>query len=89
MNLYTDSSPGRAVPRQGYADFIKAAWILTDIITRYLELDFLETSMGYSVDLLVEVGASSYLENRGAGANSGQPPVSAIRRDHPKYAAQT
>jgi hypothetical protein len=56
MDLYTGLPSERKITWQGYANLIKAAWILIDIITRHPQLDFLETSTAYGVELLVEVG---------------------------------
>ncbi|KAH0607884.1 uncharacterized protein H6S33_001936 [Morchella sextelata] len=54
MDLYTGLPSERKITWQGYANLIKAAWILIDIITRHPQLDFLETSTAYGVELLVE-----------------------------------
>lgn len=56
MDLYTGLPSERKISWQGYANLIKAAWILIDIITIHPQLDYLETSTGYGIALLVEVG---------------------------------
>lgn len=60
MELYTGPPLKRKISSQGYANLLKAAWILIDIITKHPQLDYLETETGYGVKLLVEVGANSY-----------------------------
>lgn len=60
MDLYTGPRLKCKISSQGYANLLKAAWILIDIITKHPQLDYLETNTGYGVKLLVEVGANSY-----------------------------
>lgn len=55
MNLYIKSPSGEVVSQQGYADLIKAAWILVDIIGRHPQLDFLDSSIRYEVVQLTQV----------------------------------
>lgn len=54
MNLYVKSS-GQIISQQGYADLIKAAWILVDIIGRHPQLDFLDSGIRYEVVQLTQV----------------------------------
>lgn len=55
MNLYVGSSSGQIISQQGYADLIKAAWILVDIIGRHPQLDFLDSGIRYEVVQLTQV----------------------------------
>lgn len=57
MNLYVESSSatGQTISQQGYADLIKAAWILVDIIGRHPQLDFLDSGIRYEVVQLTQV----------------------------------
>lgn len=56
MNLYVKSSLNQIISQQGYADLIKAAWILVDIIARHPQLDFLDSDIRYEVVQLTQVG---------------------------------
>lgn len=55
MNLYVGSSSGQIISQQGYANLIKAAWILVDIIGRHPQLDFLDSGIRYEVVQLTQV----------------------------------
>lgn len=63
MNLYVESSlaAGQIISHQGYADLIKAAWILVDIIGRHPQLDFLDSGIRYEVVQLTQVWFSQGL----------------------------
>lgn len=43
------------LPLQGYLDLIKASWILVDVIARHPQLNLLDTTVRYEVEILTEV----------------------------------
>lgn len=45
----------QTLPQQGYLDLIKASWILVDVIARHPQLNLLDTSVRYEVEILTEV----------------------------------
>ena len=44
-----------SVTGQGYLDLVKASWILIDVIKRHPQLNLLNASIRYEVELLAEV----------------------------------
>lgn len=48
-------STNDAISKQGYADLIKASWILIDVIARHPQLNLLESSIRYEAELLADV----------------------------------
>lgn len=49
-------SPGQMLSLQGYADLIKASWILIDVIARHPQLNLLDPGIRFDAELLAEVG---------------------------------
>ena len=53
------SDKSLSVTGQGYLDLVKASWILIDVIKRHPQLNLLNTSIRYEVELLAEVSRHS------------------------------
>lgn len=51
----TDSSE-RMLSKQGYADLVKASWILIDVIAQHPQLNLLGSDVRCDAELLAEVG---------------------------------
>lgn len=49
-------SSDRILSKQGYADLVKASWILIDVIARHPQLNLLDPGIRYDAELLAEVG---------------------------------
>ncbi|KAF8244580.1 hypothetical protein K440DRAFT_558303 [Wilcoxina mikolae CBS 423.85] len=52
MDIHTPNSPNHMMPQRGYANLIKASWILIDIISRHPQLNFLYSDVQLEVELL-------------------------------------
>ena len=59
------SGESLSVTGQGYLDLVKASWILIDVIKRHPQLNLLNTSIRYEMELLAEVSRHSNDKSNG------------------------
>lgn len=55
IKAFFTRSANKLVSKQGYADLIKASWILIDIIARHPQLNRLDATIRYDAVLLADV----------------------------------
>lgn len=44
-----------SISQQGFADLVKASWILVDVIARHPQLNLLDPAIRYDAEILAEV----------------------------------
>ncbi|KAL0634113.1 hypothetical protein Q9L58_006992 [Maublancomyces gigas] len=60
LDIESPSQPGQAISSQGYADLIKASWILLDVIARHPQLNLLDSSIRLDAEQLAEAIRSEF-----------------------------
>lgn len=53
-------SSDQTLSQQGYADLIKASWIMIDVIARHPQLNLLDPGIRFDAELLAEVDANPF-----------------------------